>query len=378
MADSELQIKSGSGDNMGQVTLAPLGEGLGDGLSMLETLLQGTDPALDIRQAQTLADALDGGSGPVLVVTMMPDRMLAQALAGGALPSQAVADWQTWADGQLALLRRARSRVLLLNEQALLTTPGVLTQALNQRLGCGFTDLPEPRPVPEDPQAPLHEILARHLLTSSPRLRAMAEELDASIVGSDMAVAADADRLDQAFAAAQSVPPSKPQPDLQPAEDTDALAASCQQLRNAVIELQHQLTDETVARDLLQADCDAMEIRIATLQEQAKLREAALGEEVLRLGREADDLREKTTSLRGGSDDRLRMLELELAAADETRRTQAGLVDAQQKDIDAQNNRLVALQGELDQARSELDHIHRSKSWAIAGAIRSIRYGFRK
>ncbi|MBU2963488.1 hypothetical protein KO516_22195 [Citreicella sp. C3M06] len=354
---------------------------------MLTALLGAADPRPDSVVAATLEAALHG-DGPVLAVAAMPERMLARALASGVPPSKAVADWQVWAEAQLALLRRARARVLLLGEDTLLATPGTLIKPLADRLGCGFGDLPSPATVPENPGAALHEILARHLLKSTPRLRGLAEEMSASIVG-DLHPPLELAKLDRAFADLSAA--ADPRLALQQA----ALEESCRLLRAGLIELQHQLADETAARALLQAERDGLEARIAVEAEDAALREAAIGSELLEIGRDADArsreaktlwseaeaLRGQMDVLRAKIDDRsarMRALELELAKADETCRSQAEMADLQQKDIDEQDRKLTALRGELDQARSELNHIHDSKSWKIAGAIRSIRYGFRK
>lgn len=371
---------------------------------MLTRLLGAADPAPQVAVAPALEAALDG-QGLVLAVVTQPERMLAHALGQGQVPSEAVAAWQVWAEARLALLRRARSRVVLLCADTLMATPEALTGPLGTRLGCAFSDIPKAGPAQKDPRAALHDILARHLLKSSPRLRALAEELGASIIGGDLPVAGDAEGLDRAFADLSRAP----EPDAVP-DDTS------RHLRDSVIELQCQLSDETAARALVQATCDGLETRLAGVVHEATAREAALGGELLRLGREADARRstaEAATSeadslradahtlraevdshqaqltqaadslavLRGDLDDqrtRMRALELDLTAADETRRSQAALADDLHKTIEDQERSLAALQGELDQARSELDHIYRSKSWAIAGAIRSVRYGLRK
>lgn len=377
------------------------------GTDMLARVLSAAEPAPDTVVAASLQTALEtgaGGQGLVLGVAAMPERMLARALGRGDLPSQALADWQAWAEDRLTLLRRARARVLLLCEDTLMSAPGALTRPLAERLGCGFSDMPDPAPAPEDPRAALHEILARHLLKSSPRLRALAEELGASIVGGDLHLPSGPERLDQAFAALSALSEPEPEP-----EPDAALGDTCRHLRASIVELQRQLADETMARALLQADREGLETRLAATAEDASLREAALGAELLQLGRDADAQRAEAQALRAqidtlradaaasraqlaSADDtlaalrgdldertaRLRALELDLAAADEARRRQAGLTDDQQKDIDEQDRALAALQAELDAARAELDHIHRSRSWQLAGAIRSVRHGFRK
>ncbi|WP_146591355.1 hypothetical protein [Puniceibacterium confluentis] len=163
------------------------------GLLDREEVLAG--PVLSLSQAR---GALDQASDRLLVVlTRSPRRAVALALAAGASPEQALAQWMAEAVALLALRRLNRRQVILLQTGAALAHPDALAASLglDAALARDIASLAAPGP------DPVCACLAEVALSQSAKARALRDEFSAAC----QALTPDAapDPVDVAAAAVQ-------------------------------------------------------------------------------------------------------------------------------------------------------------------------------
>lgn len=164
-----------------------------------QEFLAGLDrPALiDVRENGALIEPLLGADAQahLLLVYRHPELSLASALAMGARPSEAQHRWQTVTASLLEVIRRHRSRCLVVDIDQARIAPNLFLRACEERLKMRFQPWTlEPAPA-EAPSGPLYSVLARQLVAESVAIKDQLGELEATAlaIGTPVTTTVDID-----------------------------------------------------------------------------------------------------------------------------------------------------------------------------------------
>ena len=161
--------------------------------------------------------------------------------------------------------------VVVVDAAMLSRRPVDCAKALGERLGLRFEAVPEPQAEPASKLSPVHSVIAAVLLAGDDRARALADELEAMIVGPaspQSPTRADISSAVQMVAALT--------------EERDLLRENLKQMLE---ETERLLVDrgESEQAHQLRAQLDAANRQLEQAHESLRGRDAALGHEILRL-----------------------------------------------------------------------------------------------
>jgi hypothetical protein len=305
------------------------------------------------------------GEAPVVVLHCSAETALTGAMSQGAVPSTALASWRAVMSAQLAVLRRHRRRITLVDVAALSDhrAPGMLDR-LARRLGLDVVQTTGPLarvPSMADP-SPVVTALALMCLADSPEIQGLLSELDALLLRpSDRSTddpAVDTEGLaDAAFAAHVEL-----------LQDAGRMRAERALLLDHMAEAQAQLAEARCAaragagldtwvreRDLLLDQLDHMQQQMEQVPADAET-DLRLLEENRREppARHTAVERARRDVLLG--DEILRLSRAECALQDQ----------------------LAERDAELADTRRELAAVYASRSWRITGPMRMARFAVTK
>lgn len=313
------------------------------GAPVLDALAEGF--ALDVR-----ADlpGPDSGVGNILLLYRSAPQTLCQAMADGASPGAALDAWRDQTRAILALNRRNRRRVQVMETAAAQRHP----KAFRSHFG-----LPEgdgPAAVLRNDQADIFlMLLAQRLLFADPQSRTLLAELEAVSISLSGAAPPEDGDPDAAFLAYQSLRKAQ--------DDADALRLENQRLEQEMAARDDQLLTRQHSVDLLQAQARAMQEELEGLaRRQIELEQTA--SQVPALRRQNAD---KENSLR---------------AADAMLRTLEGYRDALTADLTRTRRELAASrrdnsakQAGIEQLETRLRDLESSRSYRLTAPLRRIR-----
>lgn len=344
----------------------------------LQGLFDTATPPVSLHQGESLAQVLETtAEGPVLVIRKAPVLALAESMHRGAAPSAAAAACQEELEGFLAAARRARSRVLALDETSLSEAPADLISGLEQRLGVSLSgaDLPARDAGTADPGFVLCQALAAQILGQARKLRSLSDQVVAMTLGMQEDAPLDLALLDQGLDQGLARGGIGAEQEERAAEETSALLGA------NIAELREQVEKDALDLALAQKSLEAAETRSRAEAATARDREARLGAALLRFGRSRDEHGAANARLReanGGLQQRVKVLDAQCAEQDD----QLARAEARLKELAATISEDTTaredLQRALDETRAELDHVYNSKSWKLATAMRRVRHGFRE
>ncbi|MDO6732119.1 hypothetical protein Q4577_18960 [Marinovum sp. 2_MG-2023] len=406
------------------------------GFEALKKLFEQAEPPLTGVRAASIPAGLEASTDlPVVVIGKAPALALAEMLTEGVLPSEAARRSNDALTQLLGTVRKARSRILLLDEASLLRAPAALVERLEQRLNIRVSEdhaltgaKTGAKPEPHADLA-LCQIVAQHILKDDTDLRSVSDQIDAMTIAADDVSSIDLADLDQNFqarlkqgeehrdlskekgflsqniaemqetistleAAAEKALKEREKAhariDAAEAEaarlkadlaESEMMSAECVQLHENIAQLRDQVEQDALESDLQCKRLVTAEKQAVMAARQSQDREATLGAVVLRMGQARDAQVSANSQLRENNKKlhlRTKSLEDECAEqAEKLKTTQARHIE-QAARISADKEALDQLQKALDDTRSELDHIYRSKSWKAATAIRNVRHGFKK
>jgi hypothetical protein len=309
----------------------------------VRSLLAALVPAPDLHEYDDLAAALVGDSpSPVLVPVQPPLDALTDALALGALPSQALQDWRARSRALLEECRPHRRKVLLIDNESLIHAPRHLAPLLFARLDLA---VPNDLPVPEDrprPVRPVLEALAHAMLAHSAPVRALADEMEAMMLTASDPATLPTTLLDLAY---------------QEVRDQDGLRDSLTQYEAEIADLRESSATLSEERDLLRTSLTQLRDEMAA---QVEVR------------RQQDDRtrdQEADLMLHKAAHDSARR-QLEFRRAEHLQREAvlgAELLEARSRE--------TGLRQEVDALSGELDRVFASRSWRVTTPLRRLRGG---
>lgn len=278
------------------------------------------------------AAALPTGGRAVLIYDA-PDAYFVRAMRAGVPFAEMIAGWQDQAKRSLAIWRKARRQVFLIDADAFAAASGALADRLTGWLGCAVAAVPAPDPAAGavDP----YDVLAAHAARSLAPVRQLADELEAGGLSPRLAGSASQDQLGAAYDALQAQTR-----ETEAAEQADTLRAELasvqalfheevallqQQLMTAQQALEQEYRDRIAQRDT--AAADLWKLRTEAEQEQLRLTTA---------------LQEQACQL-------------------------AALLDRRRE-----------LLGELNRSRDEIDALFTSTSWRVTAPLRRARLAVAK
>ncbi len=357
----------------------------------LQVLAAAAEPALHLVALTDIEEGLETRPGePLLVVLSAPAKSLLSALQAGTTPSLALAHWKHQAETHLAALRKARRRIIALDRDALSAGPQGFAKIFAARLDADFSAADfagAEAPVATEPAA--LALMAVLLLESDPHARALADELEATLVCPPAPPVVRAEEIDRAFAAHQA--------------QTVALATVETErdlLREDLAQMQEQLERSVMELRLNHAAKEAVERQASTLDAKRLLRESVLAAAILKYAAVAEERvaeiaaqkavahtaatthAEDIAALKAETQATARTLGKEIAAlkaqAQATAKAHAKEVSALQHELKVQAQAKDAVGTRLDQARVELEAVYASPSWKVTSPMRTLRRGLGK
>lgn len=371
---------------------------------------QAAGRGLDCVLAADLASALaDPGGAAVLVALRAPRHQLAEAVAAGRAPSEALAGWAAMAWAVLAACRRHRRRVTLIDLDRAVADPGALAQALERRLGCALAPVPPlgpsptPRPGPQvtvggavvpgrqdGPQgddSALALVLADSVLAADPVARRLAAELEAMVLdpggaGPQGAQAGNpgegnpggVDLADRAFAALQAAQAAAraARSEVEAGRGTEARAAARAEAAEAALEGVRERLDLLAAERELALDAlTRTRVGLGDLEAELGRMRAA------RAAAEADAAEQRTARAADVQALTARLEAAEARAAAETRTLGQQIRAATEKATEtaaeaaAAAKALAAATAERDALRRQLDEAEAARQAAEADRIQA-------
>ena len=313
-----------------------------------------------------LASALaEPGEVPVIVLHLSAGPALAAAMAQRVTPSGALAAWMQATEAALALVRRHRRRITVVDPSFLVGQANHVLAAVAARLGLEVRPATEHETAAGDAAAmqaasgenPVLTALAQIALSESAGAQSLESELEALMPGGpDHPDDRPADLADQAFAthlalatdaeAARNLLAAR-LPALTAelktlASERDLLLEQITQMQQALVQSDAGVT--ALAQQLEDARAQAATgIRAAEIEQGA--REAVLGNEILRLGMVRSELLDRLETLQSATAQQLAQRDTEMAS------TREALADL----------------------RRELDAVYASRSWRVTAPIRRVR-----
>ena len=114
-----------------------------------------------------------------LILWQSPVTALAQAMAEGQAPDEALAEWTARAENVLAAVRKDRRRITLLESTLAQANPGALIERLNQRLDLSLA-MPTHNPGTHEEHDPVELLIAERAVVTNTQARRLAQELQAT------------------------------------------------------------------------------------------------------------------------------------------------------------------------------------------------------
>ena len=319
--------------------------------------------ALDLRDTLPKPAELTGDAA--LLLYLSPARALARVLAAGTPPDAALRAWRAQTRAMLKLNRQDRRRVQVLELGMALRHPGNFRARFDlpgDRSGDG------PEAAAEEMQDdPVLILLAQRLLLGEAETRALLAELGAvsvDLTGNAPPETEEAGLLQQAW---QDIRDSREAAALAAAE-TGALRAEVEELNRGRAALQAELEMAQSASELLQAQNRAMQEELERLARRRTELETLAGEVPVLRQRAA----EKAQSL-AAADSLYRALEARAALLQEG---QARLGDSNarlQGDLEQARQELEAGQARIAALEAEVGRFFTSRSYRLTAPLRRMR-----
>ena len=318
--------------------------------------------ALDLRDRLPKPGDLAASDAAVLLLYLSPARALARDLAAGTAPEPALQAWRAQTRALLQLNRQDRRRVQVLELGMALRHPGTFRARF---------DLPGDGSGAELAAAPAEDpvllLLAQRLLLGEAETRALLAELGAvsvDLTGNAPPETEEAGLLQQAW---QDLRDSREAAALAAAE-TGALRAEVEELNRGRAALQAELEMAQSASELLQAQNRAMQEELERLARRRTELETLAGEVPVLRQRAA----EKAQSL-AAADSLYRALEARAALLQEG---QARLGDSNarlQGDLEQARQELEAGQARIAALEAEVGRFFTSRSYRLTAPLRRMR-----
>ena len=195
-----------------------------------------------------------------------PVPVIAEAIAEGSDPADALATWLSWTTDLLAAFRRARRQIVLFESIAAMENPAELINQLGQRLGLSlYRPLDKPSISPQGEVDPVHVLIGESLIRRDFKARRMVAELEAAalpLVSRTGLAALDIPKVLHIYREQSRLSASQ----------FAALKAECNQLRAEVEGLQRKLADAADSAELkkLKSENDLFLRQLHEAQDQAE------------------------------------------------------------------------------------------------------------
>ncbi|KPQ05696.1 MAG: hypothetical protein HLUCCA12_14390 [Rhodobacteraceae bacterium HLUCCA12] len=267
-------------------------------LAAIVSFLGTASPGLSLQRKTDLGTALAQDlPGTVVVPITMPLQHVATMLSDGIDVEQALARWRDHADHVLGACRKHRRRVVLMDAEVIRSEPAALAGALGARLGVQFGARPDAGTTRSSNRTEILIAIAATALALDTKAQALADELEAMMVGP---VSTRAPKMDTARIAAEKLGNLS--------QERDLLRETLRQM----VENTESLISENKAlsdRPLLKAQSDALQRQLEEARDSQRLREAVLGAEILRLSALLHEERGRLSAeLHGALDEIARLL----------------------------------------------------------------------
>lgn len=390
--DSTRSMADTDPDQMSHISIfvtADVAPGVAKALSEQGVQTRAYDPETVADGLARSAEVSGDAALPCVLLWDAPLRRLVEAICQGASPEAVLAEWREQAGTLMALLRRNRRRLLLVDAHTLTAPDAGPEQAmLRDRLSSPDLRLPVAAPVADgDASAALPRILGQLFIARSDDVREILDELQAS----GIAPPADGIEIDALIgAASEFVQLSGLRQET--ASLQDQLAAQADTLQKSVQATEAQRAETTAAKDALrlsqgQAAAQAQELQKAVQAAEAQRGETAAAQDALHLlhgqfAAQARDLQEairatgKQRAERGAAREELRLLRGQFALqALELQKAAQARVDLY---VEADARRVLQRQCDMLKERVEdllgkLDAVFGSTSWRVTGPMRGIK-----
>lgn len=309
-------------------------------------LFSGADTAPRLRPLETAEEALRDTDTDIVVLVSTPADFLEQAFAQGQEPGDALRAWKQQTEDFLTAFRKARHRIIALNQDLITAQPEVVTAILNKRLKLALA--PSSTTVqPDTPSTqPEMRTIAHLLIDSDDKARRLADELEASVLHAPTPHRPDSAEIAQLYQAV-TLAQNK---EARHQEETDILLQNQRSILNE-LEKEQARTAQT-AQNAAQSSADYTGLRTDVSHLRKDLDQARL------------DLKMMTTER-----DQLRR---EIARAAQTQALRESALGAQLLE-DA--TELAKVCGQRDQAERQLEAVYQSRSWRVTKPMRTLRGG---
>ena len=302
--DSTRSMADTDPDQMSHISIfvtADVAPGVAKALSEQGVQTRAYDPETVADGLARSAEVSGNAALPCVLLWDAPLRRLVEAICQGASPEAVLAEWREQAGTLMALLRRNRRRLLLVDAHTLTAPDAGPEQAmLRDRLSSPDLRLPVAAPVADgDASAALPRILGQLFIARSDDVREILDELQAS----GIAPPADGIEIDALIgAASEFVQLSGLRQET--ASLQDQLAAQAQELQKAVQAAEAQRAETAAAQEELRLLRGQFALQALELQKAAQARVDLYVEADARrvLQRQCDMLKERVEDLSGKLD----------------------------------------------------------------------------
>lgn len=281
----------------------------------------------------------------VLFCIDSPEQHIANEIGLGRTPSQALANWQNWAEALLELYRDYYHRITLVGYAGLYHDPQALCEQLTKRSGIALGRVPveAPAKIPLEPyeqqQLTTHLLLAQQALMDSTAQR-LANELEISSLPL-LEKEALIDRLDSLFIAHQALLTSMPK---FTAVDYEKLVTRVESLEQ---EKKTWLQEKECLMQVVEEKCKA---KLGDLQQENDM-------VIQQLHKTQEELEQYILGNKGSG---VKLEKLERSIKQKNEKLHA---------FSKKNKQLVE---KLGQAKQEIKAIRQSKSWKLTAPLRRI------
>ena len=286
----------------------------------------------------------------VLVCFDSPEQRIANDIGLGRMPSQALANWQNWAETLLEIYRENYHRMTLVSYAGLFHDPRALCEQLTKRSGIALGKVPvaAPEKMPAEPyeqqQLTTHLLIAQQALTKS-AAQLLSNELEISalpILPNEHLI----NRLDQLFDEHQSLLTSLPKFTAADYEKIAMRAESLEKEKIAWLEERKKLNK-------------AIEENKISKEGKAKLDDLQKENDLIiqQLHKTQEELEQYILGNKGGSE---QLAKLERSIKQKNEKLHA---------FSQKNKQLLV---KLENARKEIKSIRQSKSWKLTAPLRKI------